>query len=310
MKSLLIRLTLGLHDQDVQPDEQPYITQWLDEGLIVQKESLYRLPSKYRAGTIGIVQNGSAYLQVLGVTVRDLFIENVEDAKEGDLVITKRLLGKRGTPSATIVKVVGRAESYSVAFVKLSEGHKRLYDIRSEHPAGVVVSDSEMSAYAEGDCFQINNQTNEIVKKLGNLAEPAVDEQIVLAQYNKHDAFDDDVLQIAKSFPPVDASMYPDRKDLRALPFCTIDPVTAKDFDDAICYDPDNSILYVAIADVSSYVEPFGAIDAEAIYRSFSIYLPHRSIPMLPRQSSTRGKRAAPAPGPRSPTSPASKASR
>ena len=47
-----------------------------------------------------------------------------------------------------------------------------------------------------------------------------------------------------------------------------------------------SNTLYVAIADVSEYVHPFGPIDAEAIYRSFSIYLPHRSIPMLPRQLS------------------------
>ena len=62
--------------------------------------------------------------------------------------------------------------------------------------------------------------------------------------------------------------------------------MTAKDFDDAIYWDDENSILYVAIADVSEYVKPFGALDNEAIYRSFSIYLPHRSIPMLPRQLS------------------------
>jgi ribonuclease R len=70
------------------------------------------------------------------------------------------------------------------------------------------------------------------------------------------------------------------------LTFCTIDPVTAKDFDDAIYWDDKNSTLYVAIADVSEYVKPFGALDNEAIYRSFSIYLPHRSIPMLPRELS------------------------
>ena len=84
----------------------------------------------------------------------------------------------------------------------------------------------------------------------------------------------------------MDATYYPERKDLRHLPFCTIDPVTAKDYDDAICWDDKNYILYVAIADVSEYVKPFGPIDAEAIYRGFSIYLPHRSIPMLPRQLS------------------------
>jgi len=62
----------------------------------------------------------------------------------------------------------------------------------------------------------------------------------------------------------VDILKYPDRVDLRDLNFCTIDPVTAKDFDDAIYFDEKNYILYVAIADVSAYVPFFSAIDKEA----------------------------------------------
>lgn len=289
MKSLLIRLTLGLHEQDITDKEQPLVRKWLDEGILLHEGNIYRLPSKYRAGTISTVQNGTAYLQVLGVSVRDLFIDApyLGDAKEGDLVIAQRLLGRRGAPSAKIIKTVGRAESYSVAVIRIKDGHKSLLDIRNGYPAGVPMSSEELSRYRDGDCFQLDNQTNTVVKLLGNLDDPAVDEKIVLAQYNKHDEFSDEVLQLADAYPDkVNASDYPQRKDLRHLPFCTIDPVTAKDFDDAVCYDPDSSVLYVAIADVSSYVEPFGAIDAEAIYRGFSIYLPHRSIPMLPRKLS------------------------
>ena len=289
VKTLLIRLTLGLYDQDISNDERPLVEAWLSLGYLLKEENLYRLPSKFRAGSISQVQNGTAYLQVLGANVRDLFIDadHLNDAKEGDLVIVQRLLGRRGAPSAKVVEIVGRMESYSVAFVALKESGKMILDIRTEHPAGVIVSDEQLAGYEEGTLFKVNNQTNEIMEVLGNLSDPKVDEKIVLATYNKHDEFEEEVLKLAKSFDPkLDATLYPDRKDLRELPFCTIDPVTAKDFDDAICYDPAKNILYVAIADVSAYVEPFGPIDAEAIYRSFSIYLPHRSIPMLPRQLS------------------------
>ena len=289
MKSLLIRLTLGLHDQDVSDEERASVEAWLGEGILLQEGDLYRLPSKYRAGTISTVQNNTAYLQVVGANVRDLFIDadHLGEAKEGDLVIAQRLMGKRGAPSAKIIKIVGRAESYSVAYIAEKEGRKALLDIRTEYPAGVPMSPAELEGHDYGEVFQINNQNGEIVAGLGNLKDPLVDEKIVLALYNKHDAFDEEVLKLAESFDKnVDASLYPGRKDLRDLPFCTIDPVTAKDFDDAICYDDKNSLLYVAIADVSAYVEPFGPIDAEAIYRGFSIYLPHRSIPMLPRQLS------------------------
>ena len=290
MKSLLVRLTLGLYEQDITPDEKARVEQWLREELLRFEEGIYRLPSQYRAGTIAMNQSGSgAYLQVLGANVRDLFIDEHElgDAKEGDLAIVQRLLGRRGKPSAKLIAVVGRAESYSVAYVKVQNGVKSVLDIRNDHPAGVTVDPVKLVHFEAGTLFKVNNQSGEIMEVLGNLADPLVDEKIVLAMYNKHDDFDAEVKTLAQSFDKtVDASKYPGRKDLRALPFCTIDPVTAKDFDDAVCYLPEEHTLYVAIADVSAYVTPFGPIDAEAIYRSFSIYLPHRSIPMLPRELS------------------------
>ncbi|MCJ7765055.1 MAG: RNB domain-containing ribonuclease, partial [Thiovulaceae bacterium] len=282
MKNLLIRLTVGLYEQDISKDEMESVQKWLAQGYLVKEANRYRLPSKYRAGTIMMMQQGSAYLRVVGANVRDLYIDehSLHDAKDGDLVIAQRLLGHRGGPSAKVVEVLGRAETYSVAMITANEGQKALVDIRTGYPAGVAVSAADIVKYDEGALFKINNQTSAIMEELGNLSDPKVDEKIVLAQFNKHDAFEEDVLELAQSFDKnVDASLYPDRQDLRALPFCTIDPVTAKDFDDAICYVPEQNILYVAIADVSAYVEPFGPIDAEAIYRSFSIYLPHRSIP-------------------------------
>ncbi|MGE4509564.1 MAG: VacB/RNase II family 3'-5' exoribonuclease [Sulfurimonadaceae bacterium] len=288
MKSLLISLTLGLSDQDISQDRRPLINEWHAKGYLTYKENIYKFHSKFRAGTLGLVQNNTAYLNVIGEITRDLFIgeSDLHNAKEGDLVIAQRLLGVRGTPAAKIVEIVGRALTYSVAYVLLKEGHKSLVDIKTDYPAGVEIEKQTFAEFQEGDVFKINNQDGTIMEKLGNMSDPKVDEKIVLAQYNKHDAFEEDVLEIASSFGEVDAAKYPNRVDLRKLPFCTIDPVTAKDFDDAIYWDDANTTLYVAIADVSEYVTPFGAIDNEAIYRSFSIYLPHRSIPMLPRQLS------------------------
>lgn len=287
MKSLLIRLTHGLYEQDIAPDERKQVEQWYSMKLLTFDDKKYQFSSQYRAGIISLTQTSGAYLQTIGESIRDHFIDalNLKGAENGDLVIAQRLLGKRGGPQAKVVVIVGRSETFSIAIVAAKNGTLVLQDIRTEHPAGFLLSD--LSETAEGSVYQINNQSGTIAAYLGNISDPRVDEKIVLAQYNKHDAFEEDVLEMAAAFPKeVDASLYPDRRDLRHLPFCTIDPVTAKDFDDAICYIPSSHTLYVAIADVSEYVKPFGAIDAEAIYRSFSIYLPHRSIPMLPRELS------------------------
>jgi len=286
LKSLLIRLTLGVSEQDITPEEAKYVQEWLGKKYLTKKDSIYKFNSKYRAGTLGLVQKETAYLHVIGENVRDLFIKELSDAREGDLIIAQRLLGQRGTPSAKIAEIVGREQSYSIAYILYKNDHKSLVDLKTDHPIGAELTPEELEKYKTGDVFKIDNQENKVLECLGNLKDPLVDEKIVLAQFNKHDEFEEDVLKIAKSFPPVDAKKYPKRKDLRDLDFSTIDPVTAKDYDDAICWDDANSTLYVAIADVSEYVKPFGALDNEAIYRSFSIYLPHRSIPMLPRQLS------------------------
>lgn len=77
-----------------------------------------------------------------------------------------------------------------------------------------------------------------------------------------------------------------DREDLRHVPFVTIDPETARDFDDAVCVEPgsENGVLrlWVAVADVSYYVRPGTATDREAERRGVSVYLPDRVVPMLP----------------------------
>lgn len=286
MKSLLIRLTHGLFKQDIAASEQELIHQWHALKILNFENEKYQFSSQYRAGILSSVQASGAYLQTIGESIRDHFIDTsyLNGARAGDLVIAQRLLGKRGGPSAKVIIIVGRSETFSIGVITSKSGQLVIQDIRTSQPIGISIVD--LSETSEGSVYQINNQ-NSISTYLGNLSDPKVDEKIVLALYNKHDAFEEDVLEMAASFPKeVDASLYPQRRDLRHLPFCTIDPVTAKDYDDAICYIPASNTLYVAIADVSEYVHPFGAIDAEAIYRSFSIYLPHRSIPMLPRQLS------------------------
>src|SRR5262249_8777634 len=79
------------------------------------------------------------------------------------------------------------------------------------------------------------------------------------------------------------------REDLRHLPFVTIDGETARDFDDAVCLEDlahGAQRLWIAIADVSHYVRPGSALDAEAALRGTSVYSPDRAIPMLPERLS------------------------
>ena len=78
------------------------------------------------------------------------------------------------------------------------------------------------------------------------------------------------------------------RKDIRNLPFVTIDGKSAKDFDDALFAKPNGSgfSLFVSIADVAEYVKFDSALDLEAINRGTSIYFRRKVIPMLPEKIS------------------------
>jgi len=85
--------------------------------------------------------------------------------------------------------------------------------------------------------------------------------------------------------PPVEVP----RSDLRELPTFTIDPVDARDFDDAISArrDGDGARVWVHIADVSAYVRPGGRIETEAFRRGTSVYVPGAVEPMLPHALSS-----------------------
>ena len=102
--------------------------------------------------------------------------------------------------------------------------------------------------------------------------------------------YDSHLSAIAERIPDVDAdnALKEGRTDFRHLPFVTIDPKTANDFDDAVCLVEENGkrTLWVAIADVAHYIEPGTLLDEEAQARATSVYLPHAVLPMLPSRLS------------------------
>lgn len=113
----------------------------------------------------------------------------------------------------------------------------------------------------------------------------------ILVEAGIDETFPEDVIVEAADVPTeVREEDLKGRKDLRDLPFMTIDPEDARDFDDAVCVAKLDDVRYrvhVAVADVSHYVRENTAIEIEAEHRCFSSYLPERSIPMLPEALSS-----------------------
>jgi ribonuclease R len=125
-----------------------------------------------------------------------------------------------------------------------------------------------------------------LVKILGTPESPRTEIEKILACGDIEDEFPPAVAQAAERTPKeVQEADLRDRADLRDVPFMTIDPETARDFDDAVALQilPGGiHRLWVAVADVSHYVAEGTALDKEARQRGCSLYLPDRAIPMLP----------------------------
>lgn len=134
-------------------------------------------------------------------------------------------------------------------------------------------------------------RTVEILKIIGSANDPKAASMISLEQHGIPVGFDDSVIREAQNLKLPKLSKY--REDLRMLPLVTIDPVDAKDFDDAVLALPDEDpsnkdgwIVWVAIADVAAFVAPGSELDESARKRGNSVYLPDRVEPMLPEELS------------------------
>ena len=125
-----------------------------------------------------------------------------------------------------------------------------------------------------------------ITEVLGRRGEPGVDTLSIIREYNLPEHFADDVLEDARAqAEQFSEEIRSPRLDLTGETIITIDPVDARDFDDAISLvhlPGGHWKLGVHIADVSHFVRTRSALDREALNRATSVYLPDRVIPMLP----------------------------
>jgi ribonuclease R len=148
----------------------------------------------------------------------------------------------------------------------------------------VVLSGGSGGSGGSGDGRRGSRRAT-VVRRLGR---PEVARDVIRAlmlDRGLHGGFDPAVDREARLVSETDLTTGADRRDLRELPTFTIDPVTARDFDDAISAEDagDGSWrVWVHIADVSAYVTPRSLVDREAYRRGTSVYVPGTVEPMLP----------------------------
>lgn len=214
---------------------------------------------------------------------------------DGDEVLVTVIgLDRRGRPEGRVVEVLHRGTSRIVGRYEEESGigfvvpdnsrvnHRILIPpkLKGGAKSGQIVT-AEITDYPTRNLGAKGN----IVEVLGDHLDPGLEIDVAIRSHNIPHEWPEEVLREAGSLeaePREEDKQF--RADLRKQAFVTIDGEDARDFDDALYCEKRlrGWRLWVAIADVSHYVQPGSALDEEAAVRGNSVYFPEQVVPMLP----------------------------
>ncbi len=230
----------------------------------------------------------------------DVFIpaSKTGDAASGDLVrakFSRRKGRKELLLTGRIIEVVERITHRFVGTYLEREGYGFVKVDGEKFNTDIMVGDAgakncrvDDKVVIEMVNFPSSYELGEavIVEVLGERGQPGLDTQTIIHQFNLPQQFPEEVLENARQeAEKFDETIGQDRTDFTKDTVITIDPKTARDFDDAISLtklENGHWKLGVHIADVSHFVKPRSPLDNEAYNRATSVYLPDKVIPMLP----------------------------
>ncbi len=248
-------------------------------------------------GVLSVARSGIGFVSPIDggadILVARRFIGN---ALPGDRVRVRLQPGSRPErPSGEITEIVERSRRDIVGtlrnrgrhfvVVPLNPAHQTVF--RVEDPKEAKLGDRVVMRFSDWDRDDPAPE-GEIVDVIGPADNPSLDTEAILREYGLPRDFPPEVLAEAETVSSRLEAPGP-RVDLRGDYILTIDPRTAKDFDDAISISRDDKgrrVLGVHIADVTHFVRPGSALDREARRRGTSVYLVDKVIPMLPEQLS------------------------
>jgi ribonuclease R len=263
--------------------------------------------TRERQGFLTMNPRGFGFVASPGTGEADVFAspEGLGGALHGDTVMVRVARVSNKGPEGEIVRVVSRGVT-RVPGTMRKRGKSCFLepdDARMRGPIPIV----ETAAGNDGDAVVVQitrypTQHDElpegkVLQVLGRPGDPKVEVEKILAREDIVEPHPADVIAEARAFGDhITEKQIEGREDLRPIPLTTIDPVDARDHDDAVFVrrateddrmDDAAYVAWIAIADVSAYVTPGTALDAESKKRGCSVYLPDRAIPMLPRELSS-----------------------
>ncbi len=205
-------------------------------------------------------------------------------------------------PEGKVLKILRRGRSHLAGIISYVGKKKQLlaYAPLLGEDKAIVIRPTRERELAIGDRIIIHvldwggkqrDAIGEMSAYIGHISDPSCDVPAAIEEFDLSSDFPEEVLAEAKAYgEKVTEKDWKGRKDLTDLTCFTIDPDTAKDYDDALSLSRDPSGNYhlgIHIADVSHYVKPGSALDCEAMARCNSVYFPGTVLPMLPHALSS-----------------------
>ncbi|MGY8987229.1 MAG: ribonuclease R [Flavobacteriales bacterium] len=246
-------------------------------------------------GVINTSINSGVYLDVEGME-EEIFVpkEYSMFSLKYDTVEVLVFSKSKGKLQGEITKIIDRKKNTFVGLIQETNGFGFLIT-DSKIPFDIFIPKQQINTMVIGKIVLVKvvnwddskkNPVGKIIKVIGNPKEHNTEIHSILYQYNLDPIFPKHVEKVADKIPlKIPSSEIKNRVDFRKTNTFTIDPVDAKDYDDALSVKKlqnGNWEIGIHIADVSYYVKENDIIDTEAADRSTSVYLVDRVVPMLP----------------------------
>lgn len=214
---------------------------------------------------------------------------DMRGAMHGDIVRVRPVKVGRDGESGRIVAIVSRNAKLVCATLSSAGGEFFAIPLNPAYANDIAIDDPCDAKDGDRVVVRITGRDGshlrgEISDVIGSASNPSLDTEAICREYELPGPFPAEAIAEAENIESVQDDAK-DRLDLRKQFILTIDPAESRDFDDALSFEvlPDgNRKLGVHIADVSRYVRPGSALDAEAFRRGNSVYLADKVIPMLP----------------------------
>jgi ribonuclease R len=214
--------------------------------------------------------------------------------------ISKASSGSSRKPTGRVSKIISRSCDRVVGRYEIAEPFGVVIPVDQRIPYDIFTLRADDRTIEEGSLVEVemieypsrnSAATGRVVRVIGCGEDTDLEIELIIAQHKLETEFNDQALKEADACAlDVSAALESGYRDLRDRFIFTIDPVDARDYDDAISVelDADRIHLGVHIADVSGYVAFDSALDHDARRRGCSVYLVDRVIPMLPEQLSNQ----------------------